>query len=115
MLEGTEGNDFSFPFEPYPQQRALMNSIVECIKRLYLPFFCSTSYFLYFFTTLFFSHSNSIGCFESPTGTGKSLSIICASLSWLIHEERKILDEVEKLTTPVNAEGNSCSTKKFKS
>ena len=59
----------SFPFEPYPQQRDLMRSLYECIEK------------------------SSVGCFESPTGTGKSLSVICATLSWQYKEEKRILDE----------------------
>ena len=59
----------SFPFEPYPQQRDLMRSIYDCIEK------------------------SSVGCFESPTGTGKSLSVICATLSWQYKEEKRIVDE----------------------
>lgn len=61
--------DFSFPFErPYPEQRALMKCIYDVIE------------------------SSKIGILESPTGTGKSLSIICASMSWLCEEERRLVD-----------------------
>ncbi|KAK1065841.1 ATP-dependent DNA helicase chl1, partial [Friedmanniomyces endolithicus] len=34
-----------------------------------------------------------VGIFESPTGTGKSLSLICCSLTWLREHRRKGFDE----------------------
>lgn len=51
--------DFSFPGEPYGVQKELMCAIYSAIE------------------------NRQIGLFESPTGTGKTLSIICASLTWL--------------------------------
>lgn len=58
---------FSFPFPPYPQQAELMKEIHSSIV------------------------NSSIACLESPTGSGKTLSIICASLSWLEQEEQRII------------------------
>ena len=66
---------YNFPYEPYPEQQKLMHSIYECIE------------------------SSSVGCFESPTGTGKSLSAICASFDWLLSEEKRILDLYAAETT----------------
>lgn len=57
--------DFSFPFEPYDIQLQFMQALYSCID------------------------DGNVGIFESPTGTGKSLSIICASLTWLRHQQRQ--------------------------
>ncbi|PRP77742.1 putative ATP-dependent RNA helicase DDX11-like protein 8 [Planoprotostelium fungivorum] len=52
-------DDFDFPFQPYEIQRDLMREVYRTIQQ------------------------NKIGFFESPTGTGKSLSLICSTLKWL--------------------------------
>ena len=56
-LDGAE--EFCFPFTPYAVQVELMNSLYECLNE------------------------GQVGIFESPTGTGKSMSLICSSLRWL--------------------------------
>lgn len=65
-------NYFPFPFPPYPQQQQLMEVIYDTIN------------------------TSSIGCFESPTGTGKSLSLICSALLWQQNEENSIISKLEE-------------------
>ena len=57
----------SFPFEPYPQQVEFMKSLIECID----------------------GAGNAL--LESPTGTGKTLSLLTGALAWMKgnHDERK--------------------------
>lgn len=47
---------FKFPFQPYAVQLQLMSAVYDTLTE------------------------GDVGIFESPTGTGKSLSIICSSL-----------------------------------
>ena len=58
-----------FPFEPYDEQKKLMAHIYDALDK------------------------GGISILESPTGTGKSMSIICSSLHWLLnynkHNEKK--------------------------
>ncbi|KAJ2159364.1 ATP-dependent DNA helicase chl1 [Coemansia sp. RSA 552] len=57
--------EFSFPMTPYPIQLEFMQRLFETCER------------------------GGLGVFESPTGTGKSLSIICGALTWLRHNQRR--------------------------
>ncbi|KAJ8411228.1 hypothetical protein AAFF_G00172340 [Aldrovandia affinis] len=57
---------FPFPYQPYSIQEQFMEALYRTLDE------------------------GKIGIFESPTGTGKSLSLICGALAWLRdHEERK--------------------------
>jgi chromosome transmission fidelity protein 1 len=59
-----------FPFSPYPQQQQLMSSLYGCMK------------------------AGGVGLFESPTGTGKSLSTLFAAIAWLREEEEARLNSI---------------------
>jgi chromosome transmission fidelity protein 1 len=67
---------FHHPYDPYHIQQDFMTKLYACIE-----------------------HGN-IGVFESPTGTGKSLSLICAALTWLRDHEKQ-----ETFGTTTNDEG----------
>lgn len=54
---------FPFPFTPYEIQENFMKNLWTCLE------------------------NGNLGIFESPTGTGKSLSIICGALKWLTDRE----------------------------
>ncbi|KAF7670341.1 hypothetical protein LDENG_00018830 [Lucifuga dentata] len=57
---------FPFPYQPYAIQEQFMQALYSALDQ------------------------GKVGIFESPTGTGKSLSLICGALSWLKdYEERK--------------------------
>lgn len=62
---------FGFPYEPYDIQRELMSILYQTFE------------------------DRKVGIFESPTGTGKSLSTICASLSWLENNKRKTNEDIK--------------------
>ncbi|KAI9284946.1 helicase C-terminal domain-containing protein [Umbelopsis sp. AD052] len=55
--------DFGFPFKPYDIQEDFMKELYNVLDQ------------------------GKIGIFESPTGTGKSLSLLCGSLRWLYDQE----------------------------
>lgn len=58
-MEKAERREFSHPYTPYPIQTDFMEALYDCIE------------------------SFKVGIFESPTGTGKTLSLICGSMTWL--------------------------------
>lgn len=63
---------FNFPFEPYDIQLKLMETAYRCYE------------------------SGKFALLESPTGTGKSLSLICSSLTWLFDHQNKERSDLEK-------------------
>lgn len=72
MPESSNEINIPFPYEPYPQQTNLMRAIYDTIA------------------------ASKSGCFESPTGTGKSLSVICAAMYWQQKEEMRIIESYQK-------------------
>ncbi|XP_005334016.2 ATP-dependent DNA helicase DDX11 isoform X1 [Ictidomys tridecemlineatus] len=70
------GIHFPFPFPPYPIQKDFMAELYQVLE------------------------AGKIGIFESPTGTGKSLSLICGALSWLRDFEQKKQQEEARLLEP---------------
>ncbi|KAG0059629.1 DEAD H (Asp-Glu-Ala-Asp His) box helicase 11 [Linnemannia elongata] len=88
----------SFPAFPYPTPYAIqtqfMQQLFECIDQ------------------------RKIGIFESPTGTGKSLSMICGAVSWLlehdrVEQERALLDQDadKELSTTTSTSGGALNKK----
>ncbi|CEJ56820.1 Putative DEAD_2 protein [Penicillium brasilianum] len=61
--------DFHHPFTPYDIQLQFMQALYGCLE------------------------DGKVAVFESPTGTGKSLSLICGSLTWLRDHKRKAFQE----------------------
>lgn len=61
--------DFHHPYEPYDIQTQFMNAVYDCLE------------------------TGRVGILESPTGTGKSLSLICGSLTWLRDHKRQTFEE----------------------
>ncbi|XP_059833719.1 ATP-dependent DNA helicase DDX11 [Hypanus sabinus] len=75
MAEGTSqtSSKFLFPFKPYSIQEEFMTALYNVLEE------------------------GKIGIFESPTGTGKSLSLICGALTWLKDFEEKKKREAAEL------------------
>lgn len=63
--------EFSFPFTPYSIQDDLMNHLYATLSQ------------------------SKVTVIESPTGTGKSLSLLCASLTWLAHHRIQHREQLE--------------------
>ncbi|CAK9290208.1 unnamed protein product [Gordionus sp. m RMFG-2023] len=59
-----------FPYTPYECQIEYMKKVIQCLE------------------------NRQNGLLESPTGTGKTLCLLCASLGWLQHHKAKISTSV---------------------
>lgn len=76
VLLQIEGVKIIFPYVPYKSQEALMGAIIRTLNESFLKKFTT--------------NSESEPCFfnallESPTGTGKTMCLLCACLAWRIH------------------------------
>lgn len=60
------GIPVNFPFEPYEIQKSYMEKVIECLQ------------------------NETNGVLESPTGTGKTLSLLCSSLAWLTVKKAQV-------------------------
>ncbi|KAI8965492.1 DNA repair helicase [Daldinia sp. FL1419] len=66
IIGRVERIDFHHPYTPYDVQEQFMNTAYDVLER----------------------GGGQVGILESPTGTGKSLSLICAALTWLRNHKR---------------------------
>ncbi|XP_028155975.1 regulator of telomere elongation helicase 1 homolog [Ostrinia furnacalis] len=60
------GIPVSFPFDPYDVQKAYMERVIESLQ------------------------NSTHAVLESPTGTGKTLSLLCSSLAWLLVKKAQL-------------------------
>lgn len=72
--------DFHHPFEPYDIQKQFMEAVYQCLD------------------------NGQVGIFESPTGTGKSLSLICGALTWLRDHKKQKFEEGYPDTQPTSSD-----------
>ena len=63
------GIDVFFPYEPYSNQKLYMEKVIQACK------------------------DKTIAGLESPTGTGKTLCLLCASLAYLKYERERLINE----------------------
>ncbi|XP_012539548.1 ATP-dependent DNA helicase DDX11 [Monomorium pharaonis] len=76
--------EFLFPFPAYEIQKRFMKELFGCLE------------------------SGKLGLFESPTGTGKSLSLICGALRWLIDHEERRKQELTSAIAEIDNKLKSC-------
>ncbi|XP_070275670.1 regulator of telomere elongation helicase 1 isoform X2 [Myotis yumanensis] len=87
------GVTVDFPFQPYKCQEEYMAKVLECLQK------------------------KVNGVLESPTGTGKTLCLLCSTLAWREHlrdaiSARKIAERTQRdlfLDRPLSSWGNAAS------
>uniref|UniRef100_A0A3Q0RHP5 Regulator of telomere elongation helicase 1 n=1 Tax=Amphilophus citrinellus TaxID=61819 RepID=A0A3Q0RHP5_AMPCI len=88
------GVTVNFPFSPYECQKTYMSKVIECLQK------------------------KVNGVLESPTGTGKTLCLLCATLAWRENfkdtiSARKIAERLRKEemfpNTPLSSWGNAAT------
>ena len=62
-----EGIEVIFPYEPYHNQIIYMTKVIEALSK------------------------GEIAGLESPTGTGKTLCLLCSSLAWLKYKRNEMI------------------------
>ncbi|XP_053964486.1 ATP-dependent DNA helicase DDX11 [Anastrepha ludens] len=77
--------EYEFPFNPYDIQQQLMDAVYDTLTQ------------------------KRIGIFESPTGTGKSLTLTCSVLRWIEDRERLERNELAERISSMELEVKSIS------
>nr|AFD29612.1 RTEL1 [Schmidtea mediterranea] len=85
------GVSIDFPFEPYACQIIYMEKVIESLK----------------------DGKNAI--LESPTGTGKTLCLLCAALAWQDHVKKVTTNSEDEILLHLNSNGNQYWNKLKKS
>lgn len=76
--------EFPFPFPAYEIQKQFMRELYNCLE------------------------NGKLGLFESPTGTGKSLSLICGTLKWLVDHEKHKKEKLTSTIAEIDCKVQSC-------
>lgn len=76
--------EFPFPFPAYEIQKRFMRELYGCLN------------------------DGKLGLFESPTGTGKSLSLICGALRWLVDYESFRKQELTSAIAEIDNKIKNC-------
>ncbi|EFN75286.1 Probable ATP-dependent RNA helicase DDX11 [Harpegnathos saltator] len=76
--------EFPFPFPAYEIQKQFMKELYNCLE------------------------GGKLGLFESPTGTGKSLSLICGALKWLVDHEKYKKQELSSVISEIDDKIKNC-------
>ncbi|RVW34048.1 ATP-dependent DNA helicase DDX11 [Vitis vinifera] len=82
-MEESEPPKFpAFPYEPYSIQIDFMKALYRSLNK------------------------GGVSMLESPTGTGKTLSIICSALQWLVDRKQQLKSEANQTQTPGGGTGS---------